>query len=113
MDHDRLKSDSKLLNLRQAAQKLDVSVETLQYLSDRYALVPVIDAKGELRYNEADLVSLLKENISRSISQQSGTSTISPSSNSLPPNTQKTSFFESLITTSASKFGAYDHGRSK
>ena len=65
MDRDSLKLSKKLLNLRQAAQKLQVSVETLQYLSDRFGLVPLIDSKGEFFYSEEQLTQLVKASAAR------------------------------------------------
>jgi hypothetical protein len=75
MDRDRLKSTTKLFNLKQAAQKLGVSVDTLQYLSDRYAVVPTIDSKGEFWYNLDDLQSLLSHNSSQ-VNQTTNTNAI-------------------------------------
>ncbi|MDO8270041.1 MAG: MerR family transcriptional regulator, partial [Candidatus Levybacteria bacterium] len=96
MDRDRLKLSEKLYNLKQASQKLGVSIDTLQYLSERYAVVPVIDSKGQFWYNLQDLQTLLSRNASRNPSNVHAENPIGQSS-AFPGNKRLRTGFGGLV----------------
>jgi len=113
MDLDRLKSDQKLLTKKQAAQKLEVLPETLQYLCDRYALVPVLNAAGEASYAEFDLSRLEEPSLPYKISKEEFSKTTGSSTLIHSLEGSSDGAFGSLVRLTAGVFSAFDGGRKK